>query len=335
MIIGIGVLSSLTFWGCNVHIENDAQASPNIQQEEEEQVGVSFHSGWIPYWDIENAQLDWMSSEVKPEEIVSFGVLYEGIDLYIPPETRDMTRKIKEMAGDKKVYLSFINDLKVEEVFYQKDKELLETILEGQLDRGYQVERIIRLAQEMEVDGIEIDFENLKDDLELWDKFTLFIEQLTEESQKQNLGLRVVLPYNGVKYAQLPQGPHYIIMCYNLYGLHSTAGPKADKEFLEHTFAMNQVLGENVSMAFANHGFSWSDTGEVEAITITQARTLEKLYDAAAVRDENSGCVRFNYEDIEGVNYEVWYGDETTMQYWMELATAYGYTKFALWRYGS
>lgn len=100
--------------------------------------------------------------------------------------------------------------------FYEKH---IEEIIDMVLDNGYK--------------GIEIDYEGMKENLELWSLFVDFLENLQIEADKENLKLRVLLEPNfPLDSIILPEGPEYTIMCYNLHGTGTKPGPKADKNFI-------------------------------------------------------------------------------------------------------
>lgn len=299
-----------------------------------EDIVNAFHSGWLPYWDYSDAKLSWMNSEIKPEEIIAFGVVYQDEELYMSDETREMLSDLL-MMEDEVVYLSFVNDvLKEDGTYIQKDKEFLENFLVDSEKREKYINDIIEMCVNYQVDGVEIDYENIKDDTKLWGHYGEFISELYVACEKNDLGLRAVLAYDTAKYVDLPLGPRYVIMCYNLYGLHSEAGPKADKDFLQLVFEINEVLKPNVSMAFANNGFVWSDDGEINAITQTDAENIAYLFDAVIYLDEESQAKTYEYFDASGLKYEVWYADEYTLSKWIQWAEEAGYKEHALWRYG-
>lgn len=312
-------------------VEEIYEYTPN-----EEIMITHFDSGWLPYWDYQGAKLDWVTSQERASEIVAFGVLYQGEDLYVPEETDLMTKELVEMVSkEESVYLSFINDTKQEDgSFVQKDKGLLETILPYPEKRSTQIENIINLSLKYGVDGIEIDFENIKNDVSLWESFAEFTKELNEACEQHQLGLRIVLSYDSVKYTEFPIGPTYVIMCYNLYGLHSQAGPKANQDFLDEVFELNEVLKPNVVLAYANHGFSWADNGDITAITKDQAFEMADIYEADIYREDESGALYYTYKDSSDMSYDVWFADETTLDQWVTWANNAGYDKSAIWRYG-
>lgn len=75
-----------------------------------------------------------------------------------------------------------------------------------------------------------MDYENLGQASSLWQKFFGFEKILYSLCQKDKLKLRVLLEPKVPKLA-FPAGPTYVVMCYNLYGYSTKAGPKADYAF--------------------------------------------------------------------------------------------------------
>lgn len=309
---------------------------PELAEYEEVEFENEFSSGWLPYWDYSNAKLDWLSGTNQGDDIVSFGVLYKGSELYVPEETDNMTKELVSMERETQdVYLSFVNDVyQSDGQVIQKDVEFLWEFLPDESTREPYIEDILDMAIMYGVDGIEIDFENLKKDEVLWGYFAEFIDEINMACLANDLKLRVVLSYDSAKYATFPQGPMYVIMCYNLFGPHSGPGPKADKDFLEQTFEINEVLKPNVSMAFANNGFAWDDNNSVTAVTKRDAIAVAKLYDVQIERDLESMALKYTYVDGQGGTNHVWFADDTTISEWKQWATQAGYLNHAIWRYG-
>lgn len=302
---------------------------------EELVVNLEFDSGWLPYWDYSNAKLDWLTRSSKPTEIISFAVVYDNESLHVVEAMDVMTKELVEMDQEADVYISFTNDVLQEDGSYlQKDKEFLENFLKDPKRRLVYLDDILELALDYNVDGIEIDYENIKADEELWGYFALFVDELYGKCIEAGIKLRVVLGYDSAKYVSFPEGPKYIIMCYNLYGPHSGPGPKADKEFLDLCYEINQVLQPNVSMAFSNNGFTWDSNGQVTAVNKYDAIEVAKIFGADILRDKESSALYYDYKDYTGEDHQVWFADDTTLLDWITWGKEAGYTDFSLWRYG-
>lgn len=102
------------------------------------------------------------------------------------------------------------------------------------------------LAEKYNFTGVEIDYEQIRDNLSLWKKFLVFEKALYPRTKKAGLDLRIVLePSTPVSKINFPKGPEYVVMCYNLYGYGTNPGPKADYKFLKKTVKDFSSLGQD------------------------------------------------------------------------------------------
>ena len=324
-----------------LNIRNDER----IQQENFEGVENDFEnrdlefSIWIPYWDIENSIDEVVRYRDNIDEIISFAAIYNypNDEILVLEELDNTIKAVKnEKLSDMENFISITNDLKLSDGTYlSKDVDLLKRLLSTEESRTKRIEEIIKIAENYKVDGIEIDYEQMHKDKEIWPMYKSFIEELYPICVEKGLELRVVLGWKVVDYINLPEGPEYIIMCYNLFGPHNKveAGPKADIKFLSDAYEKNKKLPGNIQIALANGGFSWSDDEEVKSLTQNAAVELQKKYNIEPKRDKKSGALHFKYKDKNN-SYEVWYADSKTLRLWVELGLEYGYNSFAIWRMG-
>jgi spore germination protein YaaH len=183
-------------------------------------------------------------------------------------------------------------------------------------------------------DGIEIDYERIWKDEKIGQSFLKFADKLYGKALKNNLKLRLVLePSTPLSSIEFAKGPEYVVMLYNLYGLHSAPGPKANKEFIQKTVTRMTALPSGKSVALSTGGCVWGDNGEKRFLTETEAKTLVATYGLATKRDEESQCVVFTYKEKD-VSYQVWYADVQTLNYWIAIAKEHGVNNVSLWRFG-
>ncbi len=315
--------------------ETNSEKEENIPVTEGEEIFL-----WLAYWNYTGYEEELACFSETDKAVSVFGVLFDenGDTPFMTPETEELLQKVmSEKSPEEKVYLSFINDLRLADGSYSnKDVELLARLFTEEDSRREHVEEIVKLAVVSGVDGIEIDYENIKKDETLWEPFCLFLELLKEKCDENGLLLRAVLGAYDVNKASFPEGIEYAVMCYNLYGTHSGPGPKADVTFLKETFERCKNLPGGVSAAYSTGGFIWADEKCEKAITELEAKELYVTLGEAAgelVRDEASGALHFTYEQ-DGVKKEVWYADGETLSLWKNTAKEFGITKFSLWKAG-
>lgn len=322
--------------------EKDSGTSENIPSEnssagEEGQGQERKVSAWIVYWDTDILkELARMDKNI--ETLCYFAAYYKEDDsLFLPEETADIYSKVKQNYGDTrfKSYLTFVNDIRMNDGTSKlKDTELLYRILGTEESRKAHIADIISLVSKGGYDGIEIDYEAIREDITLWNYFSEFAKELYREAAQKGLPVRILLEPNApADKVDFPQGPEYVLMCYNLFGYGTEPGPKADKAFLEEMMQKMKAFPK-VNFAVATGGFDFEEGGTVKQITEEDAVLRIKECKAEVQRDETSRCLVFPYRDEKGKNHEVWYSDKDTIEYWLQMFHKKGYYNVSIWRLG-
>ena len=198
--------------------------------------------------------------------------------------------------------------------------------------RSAHIAKIMQLVRTYRLDCLEIDYENLKNDTELWKGFTIFVYDLYRILNHNGIEMRVVLECRAPNYAELPEGPEYVCMCYNLYGYHSGPGPKADRLFLEAVGEDWKNVPGEVHMAFASGGFLWVGDKVRKAMTEQEAAAWLEENGATARRDPDSMALRAILNGEE--KYTLWFADGVTLAFWRDTMREQGYHCFDLFRLG-
>lgn len=290
-------------------------------------------SSWIVYWDLG------VDSEIKELDNKLNSISYfaanfnENNQLFVSEELIDYYVSTKKCEFNK--YITIVND-----VIYNdgasslKDKRVLKNLLEDEVTRKKHVNEIIDLAKKYEFDGIELDYEQIKDDMQLWNEYLLFINELYIEAKLNGLSLRILLePNTPIDELNFIEGPTYIMMCYNLHGSFSEPGEKTNKSFIEDLIKkMNKINGSK-EFAIATGGFDWDENNKVKSVTEIEVNKILKENKVEEKRDTDSQYVFFNYFDTNNIKHEVWYADKITLKYLCKIIIGYGY-KVNLWRLG-
>ena len=291
---------------------------------------------WAPDWQINAALYDLDSLPVPFEKVIAFACIF---DLHDQPLMLTCTEKLlftlqDRFAGtDTEVYLSVVNDIEVEpEEYDYKNSELLFRLFADEDTMRSHIKELAGLIARYHLTGIEIDYEYFYDTPDFWNRYAVFIAKVWEMCQQEEAKLRVVLTSEAAQYIELPPGPEYSVMCYNLYGDHSGPGPKADLAYLQDTCALYQPYIPDIRMAFATGGFDWNGD-HVNALTQWEAE--EQLHKAGITpeRDPESGALHCLYS-MDNTTHEVWYADAETLSIWRDVCAAYGYTAFDFFRLG-
>lgn len=307
---------------------------------------------WLAYWDTLDfeEEIDYWSERIS--NIVYFAAYFnENNELFVPDDISDTKEIIDELYGSEGWgnYISFVNDkIYSEGKSSLKDTELLHELFKSNESIDNHVNEIINIAVEGGYEGIEIDYEKIRKDLDLWDKFIVFLEKLIKAADSYNLPIRVLLePSTPVDKINLPEGPEYIMMCYNLYGYGTKPGPKADKVFLLELVDKMKKVSVNRGYALATGGFDFADNGQIKAITKQEAEEILVDYSSSnmnseaaveskitVIRDDDSKCNVFKYTDNNGINHEVWYADNVTLDYLEDILSEAGEKNISIWKLG-
>ena len=288
-------------------------------------------AAWSVYWDwangIDEAQDD------KYQDVIVFAADFDSKNQLVFPAA--FAPEMFNSFPQKNLFISFVNDKRLESGKHiQKDTVFLNELLATPESRKQHISEVIRICKDNGFNGIEIDYENIWKEKTLVENFVSFVEELRKETQINRLDLRVVLDVRALRYAKLfPDNVEYVVMFYNLHGLHNGPGPKADKKFILDTLKKLQSLKGTPNIAFANGGFVWSSGSKTKSLTTEQARLLAKKMQVKPKRDSESNALYFSYVQ-DNKEYTVWFGDEITIKYWCDIAKEYGYKRFSLWRLG-
>lgn len=295
-------------------------------------------SAWAVYWDTEEV-ISELERYENLEALCYFEAFFDPLGNFIlPPEIPALRERVEQRFPDSKwiSYLTFVNDLKEDSgAFSLKDTDLLWRLLGTEDAMHRHVEDVISLAKDQGFQGVEIDYEAIRKDLPLWERFLAFCRALYARAVEEGLYLRVVLePITPFESLSFPEGPTYVVMCYNLHGGHSGPGPKADADFIRKLAAYMQALPGRKDFAIATGGYDWC---EGTAKQLTESTAIGLAAEAKVLeswRGDASQGAAFRYIDAEGKSHEVWYADQTTLNYWTSLIRAEGGRGISIWRLG-
>lgn len=289
---------------------------------------------WAVYWDLENSLADASALNPAPDRLIAFEALF-GTDRHVAleRETEQLLRKMQKAFSPEKIWLSVVNDLTLEKGGYSnKDKGLLRELMLNAEKRESHVQELAALAEKWQLKGLEIDYENIHEDRELWAGYTAFLTDLYSVLKERGIALRVCLEWDSLLYTDLPEGPEYSIMCYTLYGYHSGPGPKANRAFLQKVAELYRGRKDCV-MALATGGYDWNGNQVECELTEKEAEKVFRVRNLKPERDPDSGALHGSYLQA-GQTHTVWYADTETLRGWMEILQEYGFEKFDFFRLG-
>jgi Predicted glycosyl hydrolase len=325
------VICLLVLCGCQEKAVEKVEDTKD-NEETEHETGERMLDAWVVYWDMDSVEDELTLLNENLRTLSYFEAYFDGDHkLAVPDGFIETCKTINNTNAQ--TYITVVNDVVFDDGSSNllKNTALLYDILSEEQKMRQHIEDLIGLALELSVDGIEIDYENIREDMELWGIFETFCAELSSRMQEEGLSLRILLepsaPYETLK---LPKEAEYVIMCYNLHSGAGNEGPKADEAFLKELVKKAENLEGNLVFALATGGFDWFK-GDVESLKELDAVKLAEKQGAEVSRDQNSQALTFTYKE-NGTKHTVWYADGSTMASWIAWVKEAGDYDIAIWR---
>lgn len=297
-------------------------------------------SAWSAYWDDASGRQEYRDIRHHLSGFSAFAASYGPDDVLVVPD--ETARALEQAKKDgKEAYLTIVNDNQDPSGrAVEKDPALTKRLLRDDDARQEQVATIVEQARKLGATGVELDYERVFKDKELQQEYLHFTYQLSLACTRADLKLRIILEPSAPFDAPFAKGPEYVVMLYNLHGLHNGPGPKADGAFIRKTIGRMEKLPGRKSVAVATGGCIWQDykllglsRGKTRFLSSQEAATLAGEKEVPVVRDETSAVLHFSYEE-DGHHYEVWYADDETINAWITEIANLGIDGVSIWRLG-
>ncbi len=294
---------------------------------------------WIVDWDAACGIEEWGEHQQLFDRVHLFGAYFNNNgEIFPAPNWSCRPEKIfdlKDHTGRPLVFLTVVNDVVSSAKITQKDPNIVHRLLSAPDLRRRHIRELVALGERMEIDGIEIDYENVAETD--WPGFLDFIAALNVSLSSNNIRLSVVLqPQRKYFKMPLPKGIDYTVMAYNLYGRHSGPGPKATPSFISDIARMvsNAGILETCALALATGGFEWSESGGTVGLTENKAVEIARHQRLTPVRHEPDGYLVFRHQKENGRDAEIWYADAETLRRLRQAAEMTGFRGIYIWRLG-
>ena len=292
-------------------------------------------TAWASYWDTGRVMEEVQALGRRLDAVSLFAAYYdENGQLFLPDALFEL-RDSLSASGEQPILLTVVNDVLQEEApALLKDRDILRELFSDDARRKAHAGELVTMALSLQVQGIELDYENLGRDQALWADYAAFIQVMWQQAREAGLALSVVLEPSALGQAHFPEGPQYVVMFYNLNGHHSGPGPKADLDFIRKLArSMLAQLPGSPAAALATGGFVWRGNGEVKSLTEKEARALVRELGAKPERDAASHALHAEGK-MDGMDVQIWYADGETLTAWTKAAKNEGIQGFYLWLLG-
>jgi len=217
-----------------------------------------------------------------------------------------------------------------------------DAILRNPQIRSAAISNIVKMVQEKQVDGINIDFELL--DPEHKEGLSAFMAELYPQMKKLNKTVIIsVFPKVNIAsdvtaaydYAALAKNSDYLqVMVYDQHWATATPGPVASIGWVEENIkvAIQQAgSAQKVIMGLPAYGYDWPDKQrtKAETVTYTQAVNRAEKVGAKIQWDDNAKVPYFKYD-----THEVWFENAESAKHKLGLVKTHNLAGIAIWRLG-
>ena len=227
------------------------------------------------------------------------------------------------------------------------DPDLTHRILQNETARRYVTEQLVFYIERYDLDGINLDFENIYDEDK--DALTVFVAEISAALHAVNkvVSIDVTVPsdtanwspcYDRQKLAQVTD--YIILMAYDEHWRSSkTAGSVASIGWVERGIQslVSNISPEKVILGVPFYTRLWQEVnGEVvraSTLTMPQADQLWKAKGLERRWLQDMGQYYFEYEE-EGQRFRVWQEDTRSLQEKNSLVQKYKLGGIAAWRKG-
>ena len=204
------------------------------------------------------------------------------------------------------------------------------------------ISQLIQAATSVGMDGINVDFESLSEDVGI--HFLEFLRELSIECHKNNLVLSVDNPVPEdftSHYDRAEQGrvvDYVIIMGYDEHYVGSEAGSVASLPWVEQGIqdTLAEVPAERVINAVPFYTRLWRTTGgnvTSEAIGIDQAQQVISENNVETYWDKTTSQNYGKY-DIDNSTYQIWIEDSQSIAEKVKLVSKYNLAGVSAWKLG-
>ena len=204
------------------------------------------------------------------------------------------------------------------------------------------ISQLIQAAQDVGMDGINVDFESLSEDVGT--HFLEFLRELSIECHKNNLVLSVDNPVPEdftSHYDRAEQGrvvDYVIIMGYDEHYVGSEAGSVASLPWVEQGIqdTLEEVPAERVINAIPFYTRLWKTTGgnvTSEAIGMDQAQQTIADNNVETYWDKTTSQNYGKY-DIDNSTYQIWLEDAQSVAEKVKLVSKYDLAGVSAWKLG-
>jgi len=216
--------------------------------------------------------------------------------------------------------------------------DVVHRIITDPIKKQKLIAQIIRLLQLYKFEGINIDFEELKETSDEY--FIQFQKELyTALHANRFLVTQDISPFNeDYNYKELSKYNDYLfLMAYDQHSNDGMPGAICSQKWIESVVddALKKIPQQKLILCLAAYGYDWPKGSVGTDVTYQEALTIAAESKTNIDFDNDTYNLHFTYYDDNDVEHEVHFTDAATNFNAMRFAAAHTLSGVALWRLGS
>lgn len=216
--------------------------------------------------------------------------------------------------------------------------ELLDNVLHNKVKKNQLINDIYSYLQQYKLQGINIDFEELKETS--IEPMQNFLKELSAKLHPAGFLITQDILPNDEDYdvKELAKYDDYIfLMAYDQHWGESVPGPISDQKWIEKETdeIAKKIPSSKIVLAIAGFGYDWPDGEEGESVTYQHALSTARIFNAPINFDNDSYNCSYSYTDVDSTDHKVYFVDAGGNFNTIRFADQYGTAGVALWRLGS
>jgi cellulose synthase/poly-beta-1,6-N-acetylglucosamine synthase-like glycosyltransferase/spore germination protein YaaH/peptidoglycan/xylan/chitin deacetylase (PgdA/CDA1 family) len=262
---------------------------------------------------------------------------------FIDPDADTLVTRIDTSAFNlmKKYHVSIIpliDNVDIKRMNGEFNGELVHRILHDPVKEQKLIQEIAVTLHKYKLQGINIDFEELKEKGD--EALISFQKDLYNTLHAQGLLVtQDIIPededYNVKELANY--NDYLFLMAYDEHYGSSVPGPVSSQKWIEKMLdeAAANIPSNKIILSLAAYGYDWPDGDEASTVTYQQAIATAKQFNATIKFDDDTYNDYYSYTDGDSIHHDVYFTDAVSNFNTIRFADEYGTAGTAVWRLGS
>lgn len=221
--------------------------------------------------------------------------------------------------------------------------EALHELLSEKENRGRLIAALTKLVHEKGYDGVNIDFEAIKNSDR--DDFSTFLSELKTALGKDKLLSVAVFARTasdnwGTPYDYAAIGgiaDQVIVMAYDYSYVNSGPGPIAPLWWVQNVveYMEQQMDRKKIILGMPTYGYDWPQDSTGSTVTLSRLNKIMQTYKVQSDFDLKSQSPYHTYYDENGVYHEIWMENQQSLTLKVELSSQKQLGGISFWRIGT